>query len=221
LSWYDYSAEVEMRRPEGEGKMTDDKKSTDPGLSAAERKELREREAQEAIADHEQSQKSFHENRERLRRERLVREAAEGPMVAPTPELPDDTPIERVIFSPRIQNALRAANLKTVGEVRETSDETLISLPDFGKGSLSELREKLPAVNRWGPTHGQKASLIRRIFNLQLPIPRLSGRWFSALGLVKASIRNDPQRDYSGICRSDVVSHRAGDRAFDRRCRFD
>src|ERR1700724_3611487 len=60
-----------------------------------------------------------------------------------SPELPDDTPIERVLFSTRIQNALRAADLKTVGEMREVSDETLISLPDFGKGSLSDLREKL------------------------------------------------------------------------------
>jgi len=64
-------------------------------------------------------------------------------MVAPTPQLPDDTPIERVLFSTRIQNALRAADLKTVDEVREISDETLISLPDFGKGSLSDLRKKL------------------------------------------------------------------------------
>ncbi|SHI05475.1 RNA polymerase, alpha chain C terminal domain [Bradyrhizobium erythrophlei] len=123
--------------------MSGKEKSTDPGLSAAERKELRDREAQEAIAEHEDAQKAFHENRERLRGERLAREAAEGPMVAPTPELPDDTPIERVLFSTRIQNALRAADLKTIGEVREVSDETLISLPDFGKGSLSDLREKL------------------------------------------------------------------------------
>ena len=123
--------------------MSGKEKSTDPGLSAAERKELRDREAQEAIAEHEDAQKAFHENRERLRGERLAREAAEGPMVAPTPELPDDTPIERVLFSTRIQNALRAADLKTVGKVREVSDETLISLPDFGKGSLSDLREKL------------------------------------------------------------------------------
>jgi DNA-directed RNA polymerase alpha subunit len=123
--------------------MSGKEKSTDPGLSAAERKELRDREAHEAIAEHEDAQKVFHENRERLRGERLAREAAEGPMVAPTPELPDDTPIERVLFSTRIQNALRAADLKTVGEVREVSDETLISLPDFGKGSLSDLREKL------------------------------------------------------------------------------
>jgi DNA-directed RNA polymerase alpha subunit len=123
--------------------MSCKEKSTDPGLSAAERKNLRGREAQEAIADHEDAQKAFHEDRERLREERLVREAAEGPMIAPTPELPDDTPIERVIFSTMIQNALRAAGLKTVGEVREISDETLISLPDFGVGSLSALREKL------------------------------------------------------------------------------
>ena len=123
--------------------MSGKEKSTDAGLSAPKRKALRVQEAQEAIADHEEARTAFHENRERLRKERLVREAAEGPMVAPTPELPDDMPIERVIFSTRIQNALRAADLKTVGEVREVSDETLISLPDFGTGSLAALREKL------------------------------------------------------------------------------
>jgi DNA-directed RNA polymerase alpha subunit len=123
--------------------MIDDKKSTDLGLSAAERKELRAREAQEAISDHEGARKAFHDNRERLRGERLAREAAEGPVLVPTPELPDDTPIERLLFSTRIQNALRAADLKTIGEVREMSDETLISLPDFGRGSLSDLRRTL------------------------------------------------------------------------------
>lgn len=64
--------------------MTDNKKSTDPGLSAAERKELRGHEAKEAIADHEDAQKAFHENHERLREERLEREAAAGPMLYPT-----------------------------------------------------------------------------------------------------------------------------------------
>jgi hypothetical protein len=39
--------------------MIDDKKSTDPGLSAAERKTLRGREAKEAVADHEAAQKAF------------------------------------------------------------------------------------------------------------------------------------------------------------------
>jgi hypothetical protein len=55
----------------------------------------------------------------------------------------ESTPMERVLFSTRIQNALRAADLKTDGEVREISDETPISLPDFGKGSLSDPRKKL------------------------------------------------------------------------------
>jgi DNA-directed RNA polymerase alpha subunit len=123
--------------------MSGKEKSTDPDLSAVQRKTLRAREAQEAVADHEQSQKSFQKNRERFRVERLAREAAEGPMIPPTPELADDTPIERVIFSTRIQNALRAADVKTVGEVRETSDRTLISLPDFGRGSLSEIGKRL------------------------------------------------------------------------------
>jgi hypothetical protein len=38
--------------------MTGNEKSTDPGLSLAERKTLRSREAQEAIADHESAQKA-------------------------------------------------------------------------------------------------------------------------------------------------------------------
>ena len=49
----------------------------------------------------------------------------------PTPELPDDTPIREVGFPTRTKNALFAAGLKTVGEVREMSDEALLSLPDF------------------------------------------------------------------------------------------
>jgi hypothetical protein len=129
--------------------MSDDKKSTDPGLSAAERKTLRGREAQEALADHEAAQKAFHQNRERLREERIVREAAEGPMVAPTPELPDDTPIERVLFSTRIQNALRAADLKTVGErdIGRDADQS----PGFWKGlTLRSPQEIGPSVGRWG-----------------------------------------------------------------------
>ena len=88
--------------------MSENEKSTDPGLSAAERKELRGREAKEAVADHEAAQQAFHENRERLREERLAREAAAGPMLYPAPELPDDTPIENVRFSTRIRNAVTA-----------------------------------------------------------------------------------------------------------------
>jgi DNA-directed RNA polymerase alpha subunit len=129
--------------------MSGKEKSTDPGLSAAERKNLRGREAQEAIVDHEDAQKSFHENRERLREERLRREEAAGPMLYPAPELPDDTPVSNVRFATRIRNALNAAGMKTIGEVREVSDAALLSLLDFGGGSLSYLREALglPSIN--------------------------------------------------------------------------
>src|SRR3979490_3506183 len=118
-------------------------KSTDPGLSAAERKSRRSREAEEAIAEHESAQKAFHENRKGLREERLTREAAAGPMLYPAPELPDATPVENVRFATRIRKALHAAGMKTIGDVREVSDAALLSLPDFGSGSLSYLREAL------------------------------------------------------------------------------
>jgi hypothetical protein len=123
--------------------MTDDEKSADPGLSAAERKALRIREAQEAISDHERAQKAFHANRERLREARLAREAMTGPMLYPAPELPDATLIENVRFSARIRKALNAAGMKTIGEVRKISDDTLLSLRDLGSGSVAHLRKTL------------------------------------------------------------------------------
>jgi len=104
------------------GEMTDDEKSAFPGLSAAERKALRSREAQEAISDHEKAQKAFHANRESLREARLAREAVAGTMLYPAPELPEVTLVENVRFSTRIRNAFNAAGIKTIGEVRETSD---------------------------------------------------------------------------------------------------
>jgi Bacterial RNA polymerase, alpha chain C terminal domain len=130
--------------------MTRIKKSTDAGLSNAERKDLRNREAKEAIADHEEAQRALHGNLERLREERLAREAAARPMLYPAPELPDDTPIENVRFSTRIRNALNAAGMKTIGEVRETSDENLLSLQDLGSSSISYLRKTLGAPSTDG-----------------------------------------------------------------------
>ena len=125
-------------------------KSTDPGLTAAERKELRSREAKEAIADHEEGRRAVQVNLERLRDERLAREAAAGPTLHPAPELPDDTPIDKVGFSTRIRNAVTAAGLKTVGEIREASDATLLGLQDLGKGSVAHLRETLGLPSKDG-----------------------------------------------------------------------
>jgi DNA-directed RNA polymerase alpha subunit len=131
--------------------MTNNKKSTDPGLPpASERKDLRSREAREAIADHEDAQRSFNENHERLRAERIEREAATGPMLYPAPEIPDDTPLDKVRFSTRIRNAVTEAGWKTVGEIREASDATLLGLPDLGKGSVAHLRETLGLPSKDG-----------------------------------------------------------------------
>ncbi len=66
-----------------------------------------------------------------------------GRCLYPAPELPDDTPVENVRFATRIRKALHAAGMKTIGDVREVSDAALLSLPDFGSGSLSYLREAL------------------------------------------------------------------------------
>jgi DNA-directed RNA polymerase alpha subunit len=66
--------------------------------------------------------------------------------VAPTPELPDPTPVHQLQLPPRIRNVLLAEGLKTVGEVRETSDDTLMSFQDFGQRSLTYLRQIWPAV---------------------------------------------------------------------------
>ena len=121
----------------GKAEMIDGKRSTDPGLSAAERKTLRSHEAQKAIADHAEAQKAFHENRKRLREERLRRQAAAGPMFYPALELPDGTLIQ---FSTRIRKALDAEGMKTIGEIRQASDAKLLSLPDFGKESVAYLR---------------------------------------------------------------------------------
>jgi DNA-directed RNA polymerase alpha subunit len=132
-----------VRNAEGEGQMSGNEKSTDPGLSAAERKTLRGREAEEAIAEHESAQKAFRENQKRLCEERLRPEGAAGPMLYPAPGLPDDTPVENVRFATRIRKALDVAGMKTIGDVRQVSDAALLSLPDFGSGSLSYLREAL------------------------------------------------------------------------------
>jgi len=107
------------------------------------RKVFRQVDAKAALTEHETAEKTFSDNRERLRAERLAREAVQGPMLRPSPELSDSTPLDNVRLSSRIRNALSAASFKTVGEVREASDETLLSLQDLGKGSVSRLRETL------------------------------------------------------------------------------
>jgi DNA-directed RNA polymerase alpha subunit len=70
-------------------------------------------------------------------------EMSEPNKLDPTPGLPDDTPISDVELPARIRNVLVAAGLETVGEVRETADETLLSFQDLGKSSVAHIRKTL------------------------------------------------------------------------------
>ncbi len=119
--------------------MTGIKKSTDAGLSNAERKDLRGREAKEAPPITKTLSGPIWKTLNACGR--LAREAAEGPMLYPAPEIPDDTRIKNVRFSTRVRYALTTAGVKTVGEIREALDATLLSLLYLGKGSVAHLRE--------------------------------------------------------------------------------
>jgi DNA-directed RNA polymerase alpha subunit len=68
---------------------------------------------------------------------------AKAALFGPAPELPDDTLVDQVDLPQRIGRVLQSHGLKTVGEVRETSDEVLMSFPDLGAGSVKFLREAL------------------------------------------------------------------------------
>jgi DNA-directed RNA polymerase alpha subunit len=58
-------------------------------------------------------------------------------------DLADNVLVCQIDFPTRIRNALYYAGLTTVGEVRESSDEMLMSLPDLGAKSVALLRQTL------------------------------------------------------------------------------
>jgi DNA-directed RNA polymerase alpha subunit len=59
------------------------------------------------------------------------------------PDLPDGTLIEIVRLPTRIRNAAKYAGLKTIGDLRETTEEMLASIPNLGPGSVKWLRARL------------------------------------------------------------------------------
>ncbi len=54
----------------------------------------------------------------------------------------DDVPLNKLDLPPRIRNALAWAGITTVGEARQTSDETLRSLENLGPRSVAYIRQK-------------------------------------------------------------------------------
>jgi DNA-directed RNA polymerase alpha subunit len=89
-------------------------------------------------------------------------------LLDPTPELPDNTPIENIRFPTRPRNVLAAAGLKTVGEVRETVDKTLLSFQDLGPDSVAHR----PAKRKGGVTQGWMAWRLIKIPNSPFSLKR-------------------------------------------------
>ena len=54
-------------------------------------------------------------------------------MFDPLPDLPDDTLIEMVRLPTIVRNALISAGLKTIGEIRTTTDRELLGMRRLGK----------------------------------------------------------------------------------------
>jgi DNA-directed RNA polymerase alpha subunit len=77
--------------------------------------------------------------------------------IVPCPELPDNISIEQIDLPSRIERVLLMEGLRTVGEVREASDDTLLSFQDFGPGSLSYIRNRfgLPSQQGVRPAEGR------------------------------------------------------------------
>lgn len=85
----------------------------------------------------------------------------ETPAEEETPESKEDerlkklfaTPVEELELSVRSSNCLKAANLKTLGELVIRTDQEMLKYRNFGKKSLQEIKEKLL---EYGLTLGMK-----------------------------------------------------------------
>jgi DNA-directed RNA polymerase subunit alpha len=76
---------------------------------------------------------------------RVVRpEAAQGLLNAMDAK-PWDARIEELDFSVRTYNCLKKANIQTIGDLVQTTEDDLMNIRNFGRKSLLEVRDKLAA----------------------------------------------------------------------------
>jgi DNA-directed RNA polymerase alpha subunit len=71
-------------------------------------------------------------------------------MIDPSPELPDDTSITDVELPRKVREALATAGLRTVGDVREAPDASILRIQDLGESSLALLRTTLGLPSSMG-----------------------------------------------------------------------
>ncbi len=62
-----------------------------------------------------------------------------------------DTPVEELELSVRSSNCLKNANIRTIGELTRKTDDDIAKMRNFGKKSLTEIKEKLL---EWGLSLG-------------------------------------------------------------------
>ena len=67
---------------------------------------------------------------------------SERQLIAVSPEV-YQTPIERLVLSPRTLNCLKRAHITKVGQVLEMSNEELLKIRNFGNKSMEELLDRL------------------------------------------------------------------------------
>jgi DNA-directed RNA polymerase alpha subunit len=69
-------------------------------------------------------------------------------------------PLTEISFSQRVRNAIGKMNVNTIGEMAMKTEEELLEIPNFGKTSLTEVREFLAtkglsfATAKGGPVGG-------------------------------------------------------------------
>jgi DNA-directed RNA polymerase subunit alpha len=69
---------------------------------------------------------------------------SDDPRIAAQHELkPPDARIEELDFSVRTYNCLKKANIQTIADLVQTSEEELMNIRNFGRKSLLEVRDKL------------------------------------------------------------------------------
>lgn len=75
-----------------------------------------------------------------------------------------DTPIEELELSVRSSNCLKNANIRTIGELTQKTEEEISKTRNFGKKSLQEIKEKLA---EWGLKLGMKDYTSVKAINLK------------------------------------------------------
>lgn len=79
-----------------------------------------------------------------------------------------NTPVEELELSVRSSNCLHKENIRTIGELVQKTEDDIAKTRNFGKKSLTEIKEKL---TEWGLHLGMTASELSHLKNLNLNKP--------------------------------------------------